>query len=240
MPGLGTFVNCAAIVLGGIIGVLFGRFLPERLQTGCIMTCGLCTIFIGAGGALAQMLRLGADGTLSAEGSMMLIGCLILGTLVGELLKIEDNIERFGEWLKEKSGNAKDGGFVHAFVTASLTVCVGAMAIVGSIQDGLMADHSVLFAKSTLDFIIIIVMAASMGKGAAFSAIPVGLLQGGVTLLSRFISPLITPAALSNLSFVGSVMIFCVGVNLCFGKRFRVGSQLPALIFAVAWALLLH
>ena len=239
MPGLGTIVNCAAIVAGGIIGVLFGRFLPERFQTSCIMTCGLCTIFIGAGGAMAQMLRLSEGGTLSAEGSMMLIGCLILGTLAGELLKIEDNIERFGEWLKQKTGNANDGGFVHAFVTASLTVCVGAMAIVGSIQDGLLADHSVLFAKSTLDFIIIIVMAASMGKGCAFSAIPVGLLQGGVTLLSRFISPLITPAALSNLSFVGSVMIFCVGINLCFGKRFKVGNQLPALIIAVAWALLL-
>ena len=123
-------------------------------------------------------------------------------------------------------------------MTASLTVCIGAMAIVGSIQDGILGDYSTLAVKSVLDFIIIIVMTSSMGKGAAFSAIPVVLFEGGVTLLARVISPVMTPLAISYLSLVGSVLIFCVGVNLVWGKRLRVANMLPAVLFAVLAAYL--
>ena len=163
---------------------------------------------------------------------------LCLGTLIGEICDFTGKLERFGEWLKIKTGNAKDASFVNAFVTASLTVCIGAMAIVGSIQDGIMLDHSTLIAKSILDFIIIIAMAAAMGKGAAFSAIPVGILQGSVTLLSRVISPVMTEAALSNISLTGSVIIFCVGINLVFDRKIRVANMLPTLVLAVIWAFL--
>jgi uncharacterized membrane protein YqgA involved in biofilm formation len=171
---------------------------------------------------------------------MMLILCLTLGTITGELLQLDERLESFGEWLKKKTGNAGDSSFVHAFVTASLTVSIGAMAIVGSIRDGISLDPSTLIAKSVLDFFIILIMTASLGKGAMFSAVPVGLLQGSMTLLSRLISPVFlgNPEALSNLSLTGSVLIFCVGVNLVWKRGIRVASMLPALVFAVLWAYL--
>ena len=125
---------------------------------------------------------------------------------------------------------------MEGFVTASLTVCIGAMAVVGAIQDGVYGDYSVLAAKAVLDLIIIIIMTASMGKGCIFSAIPVALFQGSITILSTFLEPLMTEAALSNLSLTGSILIFCVGVNLIWEKKLRVANMLPALLVAVAWA----
>ena len=115
---------------------------------------------------------------------MLVVACLALGGLIGEILNIEGLFERFGEWLKQKTGNAKDQGFVHGFVTASLTVCIGAMAIMGAIQDGISGDWSTLGAKAILDLIIVMVMTCSMGKGCVFSAIPVFLWEGSLTLLA--------------------------------------------------------
>ena len=147
-------------------------------------------------------------------------------------------MEQFGEWLKKKTGNSKDKRFVEGFVTASLTVCIGAMAIVGAIEDGIAGDATILITKAILDLVIIAVMAASMGKGCIFSAIPVGILQGGVTFLARAIKPFMTVAALDNLSLVGSVLIWCVGINLVWGKKIKVANMLPSVIVAVIWALL--
>ena len=161
MVGLGTIINCAAIVAGGILGMLFGKFIPGRLQDGLTKTCGVSVLFIGIAGALEKMLRV-ADGGLTSGGTMLVVGCLALGTLAGEMLNIEAGFERFGAWLKEKTGNAKDGGFVDAFVSASFTVCIGAMAIVGAIEDGISGDWSVLGAKAILDLIIIMIMKINM------------------------------------------------------------------------------
>ena len=127
---------------------------------------------------------------------------------------------------------------MNAFVTASLTVCIGAMAVVGSIQDGISGDWSTLGAKNILDLIIITVMTCSLGKGCAFSAIPVLALEGGMTLLATALKPLMTDLAMSYLSLVGSVLIFCVGLNLVWGRRVRVANLLPALVLAVAAAFL--
>ena len=157
MPGLGTIVNVLAIIAGGILGLTGGRFLTEKIQNTVILTCGITVMFLGIGGSLAQMLTI-VDGKINTQGTMMMIGCLILGGLVGEILGIEDRLEGFGEWLKQKTGNSGDNAFVNAFVTASLTVCVGAMAVVGSLQDGIYADHAVLYAKAVLDFVIIVIM----------------------------------------------------------------------------------
>ena len=167
---------------------------------------------------------------------MMLIISLAAGAILGELLDLEDRMERFGAWLREKSGSQSDNSFINGFVTASLTVCIGTMAIVGAIQDGISGDHATLFAKAVLDFVIVLVMAASMGKGCMFSAIPVGILQGGVTLLAQLIRPVFTEQALANLSLTGSVLVFCVGLNLVWGKHIRVANLLPALIVSVIWA----
>jgi hypothetical protein len=147
-------------------------------------------------------------------------------------------MERLGTWLRHRSGNDGDSRFVDGFVTASLTVCIGAMAVVGAIQDGIYGDHSVLTTKAILDLIIILVMTASKGKGCIFAAIPVGVFQGVITLLARFVEPLMTEAALGNLSLVGSILIFCVGVNLVWGPKIKVANLLPAIVVAVAWAFL--
>ena len=237
MAGLGTIINTLAILAGGILDMVFGRFFKESVQDALCKTCGVCTLFLGIAGALEGMLTVEGTGVVSG-GTMLIIGCLALGSLAGELLDLEGAFERFGQWLKIKTGNAKDKGFVDAFVTASLTVCIGAMAIVGSIQDGILGDYSILAAKAVLDLIIILVMTCSMGKGCIFSAIPVAVFQGSITALAGLIRPLMTEAALGNLSMIGSILIFCVGVNLVWGKRLKVANMLPAVVFAVAAAFL--
>lgn len=237
MIGLGTIFNTVGILAGGLLGLLFGRFLKDRHQDALSKVCGVSTLFIGISGALEEMLTVEGSGVVSS-GTMLIIGCLAIGALIGEMLNIEDGFERFGQWLKLKTGNAKDKRFVDGFVTASLTVCIGAMAIVGAIQDGLEGDYSILATKAILDLIIIMVMTASMGKGCLFSAIPVAVLQGGVTLLAGLLRPVMTEAALSNISLVGSVLIFCVGINLVWGKKVRVANLLPAVVLAVIAAFL--
>ena len=232
MIGLGTIINCVAILAGGILGLLFGRFLKNDMQDSLTKACGISTIFIAIAGALESMLRI-EQNSLVSNGSLLIVGCLALGTLIGELLSIEELFERFGEWLKCKTGNAKDNRFIEAFVVSSLTVCIGAMAIVGAIKDGITGDFSILATKAILDLIIIMVMTCAMGKGCIFSAIPVGIFQGSITLLARFISPIMTQEALSNLSMIGSILIFCVGVNLVRGKKIRVANMLPAVVLAV-------
>ena len=237
MYGLGTIINTAAIVAGGTGGALFGRFLKENVQDTLTRVCGVSTLFIAITGALEQMLTI-ENGAIVSGGAMLVILCLTIGAVIGELLNLEGAFERFGEWLKRKTGNAKDKRFVDAFVTASLTVCIGAMAIVGSIEDGITGDYSILATKAVLDFIIIMVMSCSMGRGAVFSAIPVAILQGSITALAGLVRPLMTEAALNNLSMVGNVLIFCVGINLVWGKKVRVANLLPAIVIAVIAAFL--
>ena len=237
MFALGTIVNTLAILGGGVFGALFGKMLGSRQQETLTRTCGVCSMFIGLSGTLEEMLSV-QDGHIVTSGSLLMIICLAIGALIGEMLNLEGAFERFGAWLKVKTGNAKDKRFVDGFVTASLTVCIGAMAIVGAIEDGIQGDPSILLAKSVLDLIIIAVMTCSMGKGCVFSAIPVAILQGSVTCLSKLIQPIMTEAALANLSLVGSVMIFCVGVNLVWDKRIRVANLLPAIVIAVVAAFL--
>ena len=237
MIGLGTIINTAAIIIGGLAGSVFGKRMTERYQEILMKAMGLCVIFLGIAGALEKMFTV-QNGKLSSGGTMMMIASFAIGSLTGEWLNIAHHMNRFGEWLKKKTGNSKDKVFVDAFVTASLTVCIGAMAVVGSIQDGILGDYSTLLMKAILDFVIICVMTASMGKGCAFSAIPVAIFQGSITLLARGIEPVMTEDALHNLSLVGSMLIFCVGVNLIWEKKFKVANMLPAIVVAVVWAFL--
>ena len=235
MFGLGTIINVAAIVAAGIVGKLFGKLLNERCQQTLSQACGICVLFLGIAGAMEGMLSVNGT-SISSGGTMLVVASLALGALFGEMLNLEDKIEHFGEWLKLKTGNAKEKSFVEGFVTASLTVSIGAMAIVGAIEDGILGDYSILVTKAILDFIIILVMTCSLGKGCAFSAIPVAILQGSVTALARVIKPVLTQEALANLSLVGSILIFCVGVNLVWGKKIRVANLLPAIVVAVGMA----
>ena len=237
MIGLGTLINVAGILAGGLGGLLFGKRLTQRFQDTLMSANGICVLFIGISGCLSEMYKITASG-LEAGGTMMMIVCFALGALFGELLNLESRFEQFGEWLKRKTGSEGDTGFVGGFVTASLTVCIGAMAVVGSIQDGTLGDYSTLSAKAVLDLIIIMVMTASFGKGCIFSAIPVAIFQGAITLLATFIEPIMTPQALSNLSLTGNILIFCVGLNLVWGKKIKVANLLPTIVFAVVWAFL--
>lgn len=234
MPGLGTIVNVCGIVVGGLMGLGCGRLLTKRLQDTLMMAAAVAVVFIGIGGTLRQMLHLTPDG-LETTGTMMMIASLSGGALIGELINIEDRLATFGEWLKKKSGNGGDSSFVEGFVTASLTVCIGAMAVIGSITDSLQGDHAILFAKTVLDLIIVMIMTATLGRGCIFSAISVGIFQGSITLLARLIAPWMTEPALANLSYVGNILIFCVGINLLFGYRIRVANLLPSLIIAIFW-----
>lgn len=233
MIGLGTIINTVAVIVGGIVGMLFGGLLKERHQETLNATCGVSVLFIAIAGAMEKMLSVD-DGTITSGKSMFIVVILLLGAITGELINIEGLFERFGEWLKIKSGNAKDEKFVDGFLTTSFTICIGAMAVVGSIQDGLTGDYSILAIKAVLDLIIVIVLTSAMGKGCIFSAIPIFVLQGSMTLLAKVIEPLMTTAALDNLSMIGSILIFCVGINLVWGKKVRVANLLPAVIYAVA------
>lgn len=237
MIGLGTIINSVAIIAGGFLGHFTGKLFNSGQQDSLNKTCGISVLFIAIAGAMQGMLKI-ENGEIMSGKSMLVVLCLALGTIIGELIGIEKGFERFGEWLKKKTGNSGDAGFVNAFVSASLTVCIGAMAIVGAIQDGILRDCTTLAVKSVLDFIIISVMTSSMGKGCAFSAIPVFIFEGSITLLARLISPIMTELAIAYLSLIGSILIFCVGINLVWGKTLRVANMLPAVLFAVLAAYL--
>ena len=237
MIGLGTLINVAAIVVGGGIGLAGGKRISSRAQQTLIRGMAVCVLFVAIGGVMEEMLVV-ENGALRTRGTLMLVVSIALGGLMGELLDLDRRLEGFGRWLREKSGNGRDSRFLDGFITATMTVSIGAMAIVGAVEDGIHGDYTILAAKSLMDFVIILVMASSLGKGCLFSAIPVGLLQGSVTLLARLVQPLLTPAALSALALVGSALIFCVGLNLLWEKTIRVANLLPALVVAVAYALL--
>jgi hypothetical protein len=237
MRGTGTIVNVIAVLVGGFAGMFLKKGLKERYQEILMQALGLATIFIGVSGALKGMFVI-EDGAISTTGTMLMIFSLVLGSFIGEWIDLETKMEGFGEWLKAKCGGKNDNQFVEGFVAASLTICVGAMAIVGSLQDGMTGDASMLYAKAVLDGVIVAVFASAYGKGAIFSAIPVGIWQGLITLFAGFLEPFFTQQIINDLSYVGNMLIFCVGVNLAFGKKFRVGNMLPALVFVVVYDLI--
>lgn len=244
MIGLGTIVNAAAIIIGGFGGLMSRRFLKERYQETIMKAMGFSIIVMALSSTLSQMfvVRISntagqLSGNLDTQGTMMMIISLAAGALLGEFINLEHWFERFGTWLRDKSGNQGDSNFIDAFVSATLTVCVGAMAIIGAIQDGISGSHDTLYAKAILDLIIIMMMTASLGKGCIFSAIPVIALQGTITILAGKIGPVMTETAISNISLVGNVLILCVGVNLIWPKTIRVANVLPAIIIAALFAI---
>ena len=234
--GLGTLINVACIIAGGIVGLCGGRFLVPRMQDTIMKATGLCILFVGLAGTLEQMLAVEGD-HLTSGGTAMMIVSFALGAAIGEAIDLDDRFEQLGIWLKRKTGSDDDASFVNGFVSTSLTVGIGAMAIVGSIQDGILGDWSTLALKGALDAVIVCVMSASLGRGCVFSALPVAVIQGSITLLALPLRPIMTETALANLSLVGSMLIFCVGVNLIWEKTFKPANMLPVVVIAVVWAL---
>lgn len=245
MAGMGTIVNVIAIIAGGLAGLVSRKFLEERFQETIMKATGFAIIVMALGSTLSQMLVVkitetgdSLRGSLDTQGTIMMILSLAAGALIGELIDLDRWFERFGVWLRDKSGNQADTRFIDGFVSSSLTVCVGAMAILGALQDGISRNPETLYAKAILDLIIIMMMTASLGKGCIFSAVSVGIFQGSITLLAKVIAPVMTEAAVSNISLVGNVLILCVGVNLIWPRTIRVANVLPAIVIAVIFAMI--
>jgi uncharacterized membrane protein YqgA involved in biofilm formation len=227
---LGTIVNITAIILGAILGNLLKRGLPERFKATVMQAIGLAVLLIGLSMALKTQNALGV--TLS----------IVTGGVIGELLRIEDWLDGIGQKLERRwaprsksARDGQDGNFAKAFVSASLIFCVGAMAIVGSLESGLTGSHNTLFIKSLLDGISSVIFASSMGIGVAFSALPVFLYQGAITLAAAYVKPFLTDAIIREMTATGGLLIFGIGINMLTGGRLRIkiGNLLPAILVAV-------
>ncbi|MBL8250335.1 MAG: DUF554 domain-containing protein [Candidatus Competibacter sp.] len=222
---IGTLVNTGAVVLGGAIGLTAGARLPENIKTIVMQALGLAVVAIG--------LRM----ALEAHHALLAIGCVLLGGITGELLRIEQRLEGLADVLRQKL-RANSGRFVEGFVTATLLYLTGAMTIVGSIRDGTLGDPSVLLLKAVLDGVASVALASSMGVGVLYSALPVLVVQGGITLLAGQLAFLSAPAVLDAINAAGGLLILGIGINLLEIGRIRVGNLLPALVYAIVGALL--
>jgi uncharacterized membrane protein YqgA involved in biofilm formation len=227
---IGTILNIAAILTGGVIGLIFGARIPDRLKETIIAGMGL---FLGA---------MGLQMFLKTENSLVVLGALLIGTLLGEWWRIEDGLHRLGEFLERKFSRGEDGSnrFVRGFMTASLLFCVGPVAILGSIQDGLTGDYNLLAVKSVLDGFASIAFASTLGIGVMFSTVIILLYQGGVSLLAGQLNAIVTPSMMNELTATGGVILLGLAIsNLLELKKIRVGNMLPALAIAplIVWAL---
>ena len=236
MIGLGTLINTAAVLAGGLLGLLLKNGVARKFESILLQALGLSTIFLGISGVLKYMLVM-ENGAFSTKGEMLLIFSLVIGCLLGQWLDLDSKMELLGVKLKEAVRIKNDSRFVEGFVTTSLIICVGAMAIVGAMQDGLSGDSSMLVAKSLLDFALVVILASAYGIGVVFSAVPLFLYQGAITVIATLFGAVISDALIESLSFVGSALIFCVGVNLVREKTFRVANMLPALLIPIFWEL---
>ena len=237
MTGLGTIVNTATVIAGGIAGTILKNGIPEKYKKIVMQGIGLSVLFIGISGTIKEMITIIDGNKLDRQYVMLMIFSLVIGGLIGEFLKIETRLESLGVWFQKKMPG-KGGSFSDGFVTASLVYCVGAMAIVGALEDGLMGNTSTLFAKSILDGVTAVVFAATMGIGVAFSAIPVLVYQGGITLLAGVVKPWLNDVVISQMSLVGGILIFAIGLNLLEIKRINVGNLLPAVFIPIIYYLI--
>ena len=238
MIGIGTIVNVLTIIAGSTVGMIAQKGIPDAMQKAVMKVLGIAVMFIGLSGTLAEMLVVTAEG-ISTQGTMLMIVSLVIGTIAGELIRIEDRLESLGDKMKTlKLFRNASATFTEGFVTATLVVSVGAMAIIGSFNDGLGLGPEVLINKSILDFVSTMIFASTLGVGVLCSCIPMGIYQGLLTVLAQFLKPLFDGTNIvSDLSLVGSVLIFAIGINLFASKSIKVGNMLPALLIPVIYGL---
>lgn len=224
---IGTLVNTAAIMAGGTAGLLLIKGIQEHYKTTIMHAIGLSVILVGIQSALKATDLLGV------------IICMAVGSLSGEILGIEDRIERLGAWAEKRLDRSANGGFAKGLVTASLVFCVGSMAIVGSLESGLTGNHTTLFAKSLLDGITAIIFASTFGGGVILSAIPVLIYQGTITAGASLLKPFLTGDVIAQMAGVGGLLIAAIGGNILQLTRFKVGNMLPAIFLPIVyhWAL---
>jgi len=219
----GTLVNTGAIIVGGVIGISVGTRLPERIKTIMVQALGLSVMLVGIQMALA------------VTDLIVTIGCMLAGAITGELIRIEYWVERLGGWLKSRT-RSSSSTFAEGFMSASVLYLTGAMMIVGSIQDGTIGDPTTLYVKSLLDGVIAIPLASGLGIGVAFSAISVFAVQGSLTLLAAHLLFLQDPAVLNAVTATGGLLIVGIGMNLLKITKIAIGNFLPAIVYAIAWA----
>lgn len=227
MIGMGTIVNTAAIIVGGIAGTLIKNGLGKKYKDIVMQAIGLSVIIVGISGALQGIYSVVETGKLDRLYITMMIASLVVGGIAGELAGVEDKLEHLGKWFQSRFSKG-NGSFSEGFVTASLVFCVGAMAIVGSLEDGLSGDTATLFAKSILDGVAAMIFASTLGFGVAFSALPVLLYQGSITLLAGVLKPWLTDVVISQTSVAGGVLILAIGFNLLGITKIKIGNMLPA------------
>lgn len=219
---LGTIVNTVAILFGGLVGLLFGQAFPEKIKSTVIQGIGLAILLIG--GSMA----------LQTKNPLIIISSLVLGAIIGEWIDIELRLLYMGQWLERKlTKNGQGSGFVKAFITTSLMYCVGAMAIMGSLESGLTGMHNILFAKSMLDGITALIFASTMGIGVLVSALPVFLYQGSITMAAGLLQGLLSSQVIAEMSATGGLLILGIGFNILGFREIKVGNLLPA-VFIVA------
>ena len=221
----GTIVNTGAILAGSFIGISAGKFLPERIKTIVVQALGLSVVLIGLKMAI------------SGKEPIVTIGCVLLGAITGELIKIEQGIERLGEWLKTRA-RSDSSTFVQGFVSASVLYLTGPMMIVGSIQDGTVGDASTLYIKALLDGVASIAFSSTLGIGVAFSALSVLIVQGSITLMASKLLFMQNPAVLDAVTASGGLLILGIGTNVLGLTKIKIGNFLPALLYAILWVLL--
>ncbi len=232
---LGTLVNVAAIVAAGLLGCLVKKGLPKSLENSLMKAIGLVVFIIGLNGVLTNMLSADETGKLSDSGTLLLLVSLALGVIAGELLKLDDRLNGLGRLAEEKLHLQ---GFAKGFVPASLIFVIGAMGIVGALNDGLRGDSNVLFVKSTLDFVTGTVLASSLGIGVAFAAVPVLLWQGGISLAAGALAPLLSDLLLQEICMVGYAMVMALGLNFLCETKIKIANLLPGLLVPVFYELI--
>lgn len=222
---IAAVVNAVVVLLGGLLGLTLGGRLQERHTKTIVQGLGICTIVIGIMSAI------------TTSNILIVIICLVIGTILGELLKIEQRLDALGDWLKARVAKNGGGRFTEGFVTASLLFCVGSMAIMGSFDAGLRGDYNTIFAKSALDAVMAVTFAATMGVGVLFSGATVLIYQGALTLLAGVVEPLLSVSVVTEMSAVGGVMLIATGMNIMglTKERIRVGNMLPAMFLPVFW-----
>ncbi len=227
----GTLVNCAAVIIGGLIGLLLKKGIKESYAAGINKSLGLAVLVIGINGVISNMFTV-ENGKLSSSGELLLVVFLVVGTLIGELLKLD---ERFNRFCGKVDSKFKNGGFASGFINGTLLFCVGAMAIIGSINDGLTGDSSVLFVKSALDFVSAIIFGSTLGFGVVFTFIPLLIYQGGISLLAGTLSGILQGELLEQVCTVGYAIIMAIGFNFFLEKKFKTLNMMPAIILPVVY-----
>lgn len=230
---MGTIVNAIAIIIGGGIGLLLKKGLPQRVEEIAMKMLGLSVFMVGINGVITAMITVVDGGKLESNGSLLLIASLVIGGVVGELLDVDSALNRAGKRIEERFGKE---GFAKGFISASLIFCIGAMAIIGSLQDGLTGDSTTLFIKSTLDFVCALVLGSTLGYGVVFSFVPVLVYQGAITLLAGVISPFISDALLGNICMVGYAIVLTIGINFLQFTTIKTANLLPALLVPIVYA----